>query len=118
MSLVVKLGQRRTVWMLCLEVHVVTFRIWCRISTLLTDVYFVPSLLVGVIMSNSMDLESMGLQRASLGKGLVTVIAFVWTDSSMSSSVSLEVKGIIESFATEGTQVALDIRMTLEVSIE
>ena len=35
----------------------------------------------------------------------------------MSPGVSLQVKSIIESFATKSTQVSLDVRMTFEVTI-
>ena len=36
----------------------------------------------------------------------------------MCSCVSLQIKGIIESFAAEGAKVALDIRVTLEMPVE
>lgn len=67
------------------------------------------------------------------------MIAFVWTDSCgikqkfsvttrtlpyskrltcMGTCVAFQIKGIIETFATEGTEIALDIRVTFEMSIE
>ena len=36
----------------------------------------------------------------------------------MGTCVAFQVKGIIETFATEGTEIALDIRVTFEMSIE
>lgn len=36
----------------------------------------------------------------------------------MCAGVSFQVEGVVETFTTEGAQVALDVRMTLHVSVE
>ena len=36
----------------------------------------------------------------------------------VSSSMSFQVESVVESFAAEGTQIALDVRVTLHVSVQ
>jgi len=104
--------------MLALEVHVMSFWVRGRVSALLTHLDFVSPLLVRVIVSDPVDLQGVRLQRTPLSERLVTVIAFVGPDSCVSSRVTLQVKGVIESLAAEGAQVSLYVRVTFKVSVQ
>lgn len=52
-----------------------------RVAALLAHVQLVASLLVGVLQGDAVDLLHVGLQRATLGEGLVAEVALVWTDA-------------------------------------
>lgn len=60
----------------------------------------------------------MRFERTSLSKRFLTKIALVRTNTCMCSSMSFQIKRIIESFTTEGTQVSFCIRMTFHMSIQ
>ena len=81
MSLVIKLGKSRRIRMFHFQVHVMSFGVRSCITTLFTYVYLVPPFFVCIVMSNAMNLQCVGLEGTSLGKRLVTVIAFVGPDS-------------------------------------
>jgi len=64
-----------------LEMHVMSFRIRSSVTTLFADINLIPSLFVCIVMGDTMNLEGVRLQGTPLGKGLVTVITFVWSDT-------------------------------------
>lgn len=80
--------------------------------------YLCTSLFVCVLMLHAMDLQAMWLQGAALRERFLAQIALVRPNASVRPGVSLQIKGIVESFAAEGAQVAFDIWMTLHVSIQ
>ena len=47
------------------------------IATILTDIEFVPALLVGILLLYSMDFLQVGLQGAALSEGFVANVTFV-----------------------------------------
>lgn len=125
--------------MLVLQVQVVTFWVRSRVATLLAHVDLVASLFVRVVVCDPVYLQGVRLQRTSLGEGLVTVIAFVGSHACsqgedvtraagdagtrqvltcMCARVSLQVEGVVEALATEGTEVAFDVRVAFEVTVQ
>lgn len=59
------------------QVDVVYVRLACGVATLLADVRFVSAFLVGEVQLEPVHLATVGLERAALCEGLVTVVAFV-----------------------------------------
>lgn len=59
----------------------------------------------------------MTFERTPLGEALFAKIALVWSDSSVSSRVSLQIKGIIETFATKRAQISFDVTVAFHVSV-
>lgn len=86
--------------------------------TVLTDVHLRTSLLVVVLMSHTVDFQTVTFQGASLCEGFLTKITFVRSNACMCPSVSLQVESVVESLATEGTEVSLHVAVALHVSIE
>ena len=43
---------------------------------------------------------------------------YVYDCTCMSSSMTLQIEGIVESLATEGAQVTLDVAVTLHVTVQ
>jgi len=68
MPLVVELGEGGTEGVLLLEVDVVHLRLGGRVPAVLTHIHLRSSLLVSVVMGRSMDFQTVGLQRTSLGE--------------------------------------------------
>jgi len=118
MSLVVEFGKRWRIRVFSFEVHVVTFRILSCIATLFAHIDLVSPLFVRVIVCDAVHLQCVRFQRTPLRKRLVTVIAFVRTHTGMSASMSLQIKGIVETLAAECAQISLDITVTLQVSVK
>lgn len=87
-------------------------------AALLTHIELGPALLVRVLLLHTVNLLEVRLQRAALGEGLVTQTALVGPHTSVGSDMSLEVKGVIETFPTVSAEVPLDIIVTLHVSIQ
>lgn len=48
-----------------------------------------------------MNFKAMTFQGTSLGKALFTEIAFIWSNTSVCSSMPLQIKRIIETFTAE-----------------
>lgn len=69
-------------------------------------------------MLNTVNLEAVRLQRASLGKRFLAQIALVWANAGVCSGVSFQIERIVESFSAECAQVSLYIRVTLHVTIQ
>lgn len=69
-------------------------------------------------MLNAVDLQAVGLQRASLCERFLAQIALVGTNAGVGSRVSLQVKGVVESFAAERAQVSLHVRVTFHVTVQ
>lgn len=84
---------------------------------MIVNSYLCASFLVRVLMLDSMDLETVTFEGASLGETLLTKIALVRPHSSVRSRMPLKVKGIVESLPTEGTKVSFYITVTLHVAI-
>lgn len=53
-----------------------------------------------------------------MSKRFLTKIALVGTNTCMCSSMSFQIKRIVESFTTEGTQVSFCIRVTFHMPIQ
>lgn len=79
--LVIELRQSGRVWMVAFKVHIVTLGLRCGITALFANVNLIPSLLVSIQMSNSMDLKSVRFKRTSLSERFVAVVAFIRTDT-------------------------------------
>lgn len=109
MTLVVKLEKGRTVRVVIFEVDIMHFWFACSVSTFFANIDLRPSLLVRVLVLHSVNFQTMRLQTAPLCKRLLAHITFVGPHTRVSSGVSLEVKSIVESFTTEGTQVSFNI---------
>lgn len=69
-------------------------------------------------MLNSVNLEAMALERASLREALFAEITLVRSYTRVGSRVSLQVKSIIESLAAECAQITFDVAVTLHMTIE
>jgi len=80
--------------------------------------YLSTSLLVCILMLNTMNLLTMTLQRASLRETLLAEEAFVWAHSCMRPCVPLQIERIIEAFSAECTKVTLHVTVTLHVAIQ
>lgn len=52
-------------------------------------------------MLNTMNFKTMTFQGTPLGKALFTKIAFIWSNTSVRSSMPLQIKCIIEAFTAE-----------------
>ena len=78
---VVALLEGRTVRVILFEVDVVALRVVRGVAAVLANVNLSPSFLVSVTVCHSVDFLRMGLERASLGKSLITSVALVRTDS-------------------------------------
>jgi len=118
MPLVVELEEGRGVGVLGLEVQVVRFRLLSCVATILADVHLRSPLFVLVLMVDSVNLQAVTFQRAPLGEGLFAVVAPIWTDSCMCTSVSLQIECIVETLSTEGAEVSLCIAVTLHMTIQ
>jgi hypothetical protein len=57
-TFVVEFGQSRTVGMMLLQVQIVLFRLICRVSTFFANVHLGPTFFVGVIVCDSVHLQS------------------------------------------------------------
>ena len=60
-----------------LQVEVVYVRLTCGVATFFADVRLVSAFLVGEVQLESVYLATVGLKRAALSKGLVTMVTFV-----------------------------------------
>lgn len=68
-------------------------------------------------MLNTVYLETVALERASLREALLAQIALVGTYARVRSRVPLEVEGVIEALAAERAEVSLDVAVALHVSV-
>merc|ERR1719411_1131933 len=68
-------------------------------------------------MSHAMHFQTVRLQGASLGERFLAKVAFIRSDTCVSSRVALEIKGVVESFAAVGAQVSLGVRVVLHVPV-
>ena len=68
-------------------------------------------------MVDAVHLETVGLQGTALGEGLFAEVALVGPHTSVSPGVALQVERVVESLATEGAEVALDVAVALHVSV-
>jgi len=66
--------------------------ILCRISTVFADVNFLPPLLVGELVFDSMNFVHVGLETASLGEAFFALATFVRFHASMSPNVSFQIE--------------------------
>lgn len=69
-------------------------------------------------MGHPVHLQTVAFQGTSLSERLLTEVTLVGPNSCMCSCVSLQVECVIEAFAAEGTEVALDIAVAFHVSVE
>lgn len=69
-------------------------------------------------MLHAVDFQAVGLQRASLSERFLAQIALVGPNSGVGTCVSLQVEGIVESFAAERAQVPLHVRVTFHVTVQ
>lgn len=53
-------------------------------------------------MLNSVYFQTVGFQRASLGKRFLAEIAFVGSDTGMRPRMSFQIERVVEPFAAEG----------------
>lgn len=80
--------------------------------------YLCASLFIGILMLDTVHLQTMRLQWASLGEGFLTKVALVGTDARVSSGVSFQVESIVESLATERAEISFHIWVTFHVTIK
>lgn len=59
------------------KVDIVTLRFSCRVTTFLANVDFRAAFFVSVIVCLPVHLQTVALQRAALGEGLLTQVALV-----------------------------------------
>lgn len=69
-------------------------------------------------MLNTVDLEAVALQRASLGEALLAEIALVRSHARVRSRVSLQVECVVEALTAERAQITLHVTVTLHVTIQ
>lgn len=118
MPLIIKLEESWTIRMIILKVKVVNLRLICSVTTLLTNIhlkewkkkfvsletkqgtvrktiqkmsfsYLCAALLVCILMLNSMYFQTVRLKRASLGKGFLTEIAFIWANTCNTTQIEM-----------------------------
>merc|ERR1719336_1190094 len=117
-SLVVELEEGGAVGVVLLQVQVVDLGLWRRVPAVLTHVHLRASLFVVILVRHPVHLQAVALQGAALGEGFLTKIAFVRSDTCVSSCVSLQVESVVESLAAEGAEVSLDVAVALHVSVQ
>jgi len=116
-SLVVKLEEGGRVRMVLLEVKIVELGLGGGVAAVLTHVHLGSPLLVVVLVSHAVHLETVRLQGTALGEGLFAEVALVGPHTSVSAGVALQVERVVESLAAEGAEVALDVAVALHVSV-
>jgi len=88
MSLVVELEEGRTVGVLVFEMNVMDFGFPRGVTALFAYVDLCPPFLIRILMLHPVNLETVGLQRTSLSKGLFTHVALVWSHPCVRPRVS------------------------------
>lgn len=88
------------------------------VATFLAHVELGAAFLVGVLERSAVNLLAMRLERTALGESFSALGALVRPYASVSASVTLQVKRVVEALAAEGADVAFGVTVTFDVSIE
>lgn len=76
------------------------------------------TLLVGVLVLDSVDLEAVALQGAPLGEALLAEVALVGPDPGVGPGVPFQIEGVVEALSAEGAQVSFDVAVALHVTVQ
>lgn len=100
-SLIIELQQRRAIWMFFFEMNIVYFRFVGGVSAFFTNVHLCPSFFVSILMMYAVNFQTVRFKWTTLGKRFLTQIALVRPDTCVCSSMSLQVKRVIETLSAE-----------------
>ena len=112
-----------------------------RYNSKIANLYLCSSFFVLVLMGDAVHLEAVGFERTPLREGFLAQGALVRPDTCfltnnfnrlewmciwlisrlhtcVRAGVSFQIKGVVEAFATEGAEVAFDVRMAFHVPIQ
>lgn len=73
--------QKSTVWMVIVKVPQQSILGRHGMAAFFTNIKLAATLLVRILLCDTMNLFHVGLQRAALGKGLLTQITLIWTNT-------------------------------------
>lgn len=94
------------------------FRFFGCVAALFANINLGPPLLVLIVVLNAVDLHTMTLKRAPLGKRFLAQVTFIRTNTCVCPRMSLQIKCVVESLSAEGAQVSLCIAVTFHVSVQ
>lgn len=86
-------------------------------AALFADVNFISALFVSVADVHAVDFATVRFKRTPLCKGSVALATCVRFHTCVNSCVTLQVKGVVKTFATKCTKVSFDVTVTLQMAV-